>query len=135
MNNKERYLYGRSDKLKSREDIKLLFSNGYRFSHFPFRVFCIKNDDEGSLKTAVAVSSKVIKRAVHRNRIKRLMREAYRLQKNPLSAHLSELQKGMTLFILYNGKDIPDYNEVYEHIGKILLRLMKFSNENFKTLA
>ena len=77
----------------------------------------------------------MFKRAVDRNRIKRLMREAYRLQKNELSNHLLELHKGMTLFILYNGKELPEYKFVYEHIGKILIRLLKFSNENFKTLA
>lgn len=135
MKTNERYFYGKADKLKSREDIKKLFSDGYRFSHFPFRVFCIKNSEKGSLKTAIAVSSKNIRKSFQRNKIKRLMREAYRLQKNQLSKHLTETESGMNILVLYTGKDIPDYNMVFEHFGKIIQRLLKFSDENFKTLA
>ena len=63
------------------------------------------------------------------------MREAYRLQKNLLAKHLADTGSGMIIVLLYTGKDIPDYNLVYEHFGKIIQRLLKFSNENFKTLA
>lgn len=58
------------------------------------------------------------------------MREAYRLQKNSLREHLVQTEKTMAVFFLYQGKELPDYAEVYGKIGMALKRLIKFSHEN-----
>lgn len=58
------------------------------------------------------------------------MREAYRLQKNILQDHLTEKQLQLSVFILYVGNEIPEYEIVFEKMGTILKRLIKFSNEN-----
>ena len=57
------------------------------------------------------------------------MREAYRLQKEPLKNHLQQKEQKLSVFILYVGKEIPEYNVVFEKTGTILTRLIKFSDE------
>ncbi|MEO6669194.1 MAG: ribonuclease P protein component [Ferruginibacter sp.] len=130
-----RYFLRKEDKLKSRKTIELLFSRGNSFSNFPFKVIWLPENNEAVLQAAVGVSSKSFKKATDRNRIKRLMREAYRLQKKILQDHLSEKQNKLSVFILYVGKELPEYGIVFEKIGIILKRLIKFSDENTKKPA
>ncbi|MDB2471683.1 ribonuclease P protein component, partial [Flavobacteriaceae bacterium] len=72
------------EKLKSKAIIDALFTNGSSISCFPLRFVYLQKDfpENITLKCGVSVSKKKFKRAVDRNRIKRLMREAYRLNKN-----------------------------------------------------
>ena len=69
--------------------------------------------------------SRHFKRAVDRNRIKRLCREAYRLQKQPLYDHLTSKGLSLALFFIYTGKDLPDYQTVSGKIGVILQKLVR----------
>ena len=78
----------------------------------------------------VGVSSKNFKKAVDRNRIKRLAREAYRLQKNLLEDPLKENKKSLSLFFIYTQKELPDYKTVYDKTSLILNKLVKTINEN-----
>jgi ribonuclease P protein component len=81
------------------------------------------------LKFGVGVSTKNFKHAVDRNRIKRLTREAYRLQKMPLQELVEQKKIPFALFIIYTGKELPGYEVVSEKIAVILIRLIKTVNE------
>ncbi len=81
------------------------------------------------LQAAFSVSSKNFKKAVERNRIKRLMREAYRLQKNALQTELSAHQKSIVLFFIYTNKTMPDYKIIFEKTNIALMRLQKIITE------
>jgi len=131
LENKQRYTLGKEERLKSRKMIEQLFREGKAFSNFPFRVLWKFNDATTEpLQAGFAVSSKHFKKAVDRNRIKRLMREAYRLQKNELQVNLDRQQKHLAVFLLYVGNELPEYHLVFEKIGSILIRLNKISDEN-----
>jgi ribonuclease P protein component len=128
---KQRYTFKKDEKLKSRKTIEQLFKNGKSFSNFPFRVLWqFTEAAKTPIQTGFAVSSKHFKKAVDRNRIKRLMREAYRLQKNELQSLLTQQQKQLAVFIIYVGNEIPDYNFILKKTDDVLKRLIKLTNEN-----
>ena len=82
------------------------------------------------LQAGFTVSSKHFKKAVDRNRIKRLMRETYRLQKNALATSLDQKQKRMVVFFIYLGNELPEYENLLDRTGAVLKRLIKISNED-----
>ena len=77
------------------------------------------------MQAGFTVSARNFKKAVDRNRIKRLMREAYRLQKNPLREHLQESRKSIAVFFVYTGNELPQYDVVFEKINAALQKLEK----------
>ena len=106
----------------------MLFGKGNSFSNFPFKVIWLPENKNAVLQAAVGVSSRNFKKATDRNRIKRLMREAWRLQKNKLHDHLQEENEQLSVFILYVGKEIPEYEVVFEKVETIINRLIKFAD-------
>jgi ribonuclease P protein component len=129
LNTTQRYFYRKEDKLKSRKAIDALFGEGNSFSNFPLKVIWMPQNKMGALQAAVGVSSRNFKKAVDRNRIKRLMREAYRLQKQSLKESLLLNQQTMSVFFLYVGKELPEYDLIYEKMGNSIKRLIKLSHE------
>ena len=114
----------KTERLKSRKIINRLFREGKSFSHFPLRVSYLDNTgDAANLRVAFSVSNRNFKKAVDRNRIKRLMREAYRLQKNYLQAILAEKQKSISIFILYTDKKLPLFEDMMEKMNGALNQL------------
>ena len=130
MNTTQRYFYKKEDKLKSRKAIEELFAKGKNFSNFPLKVIWVPHNQIAVLQAGVGVSSRNFKKAVDRNRIKRLMREAYRLQKNMLKESLEKKQQKMSVFFLYLGKELPEYDLIYEKMGNSIKRLIKLTDEN-----
>jgi ribonuclease P protein component len=118
------FTIGKGERLKSRKQIELLFSEGKKFTLTPFRVYYLFNETANPpLQFGVGVSNKNFKKSVDRNRIKRLVKEAYRLQKIPLQQKLKEKKCQLNLFCIYTGKEIPGYKEVFEKMNKILEKL------------
>ena len=131
-----KYTLGKTERLKSRKTIEQLFANGKSFSLFPFKVVYQKLTDvdkqkttNGNLQVAFSVSKRNFKKATDRNRIKRLMREAYRLQKNELEKLLQQEKIQLSVFIIYTGNELPPYKTVTEKIAAMIKRLIKITNE------
>ncbi|MEQ1675739.1 MAG: ribonuclease P protein component [Chitinophagaceae bacterium] len=121
---KKTYTFGRAERLKSRKAIEYLFREGKRFTITPFRVHYCLMAGKGLL-TGTGASTRNFKKAVDRNRIKRLTKEAWRLQKNPLKEKLDQANRGLHLFLIYTGKELPDYKQVFESVKIIADKLYK----------
>lgn len=111
------------ERLKSRKQIQALFSGGRQFSHFPFRVYWLPENPQVILQAGVGVSNRLFGKAVDRNRIKRLMRESWRINKQPLWSHLHANQKRLSVFIIYTGNTVPAFEELSVKMKGLVSRL------------
>lgn len=117
-----RYTLGKTERLKSRKSIDRLFEKGQRFNTGPLRVYYLKAEPAG-LRAGVSVSSRNFSKATDRNRVKRLLRETYRLQKNLLAEALPA-QQGLDLFFVYTDKQLPEFAALKEQMGKALQKIL-----------
>lgn len=126
------FTLGRKERLKSRKAIEQLFSTGKSFVIPPFRIFYQDSNEKelASLQFGIGVSSRNFRKAVDRNRIKRLTRESWRLQKNQLRQLLQEKKKGMQVFMIYTGKEMPGFSLMQNKMLSIINNLVKQVNEN-----
>jgi ribonuclease P protein component len=131
---RKQYTLGKQERLKSRKTIDLLFKAGKSFSIFPLRVIYQLpkprlNTTGGKLQAGFTVGNKHFKKATDRNRIRRLMREAYRLQKNLLHAQLSENGEELNVFFVYTAKEKTTYETILAKMKLALDRLSKITGE------
>jgi ribonuclease P protein component len=118
------YSYHKTEKLKSRKRLNELFTKGRSFAVFPVKVFYVVDAAcENPVKAGVGVSARNFKKAVDRNRIKRLLRECYRLNKIALHETASKQEKSVSVFFLYIGKELPEYEMLFEKMKTALLKL------------
>ncbi len=122
--------YPSTEKLKSRKAMELLFSAGKSFSVFPLKVFYTIIPTDANIPTkvfvnaGVGVSARNFKKAVSRNRIKRLLREAYRTQKHALQIHVEEKNFHLSIFFLFIGKELVTQAEISSAMTKLMVKLM-----------
>ncbi|MDR1881233.1 MAG: ribonuclease P protein component [Prevotella sp.] len=123
----------KGERLCSTKSIDRLFSSGKSFIAYPLRIVYIKEDsiaDKPRISILVSVSKKKFKRAVKRNRIKRLIREAYRLNKSELSSLLGNKGKRLNIAFLYLKNELSDYAEIENAISKTMAILVRKVRED-----
>ncbi|MFH6767318.1 ribonuclease P protein component [Gaetbulibacter aquiaggeris] len=122
-----KFTFNKKEKLKSKKLIDTLFSEGQSLSAFPLRLVYISTpfDDGVLFKTGVSVSKKHFKRAVDRNRIKRLMREAFRLNK---AHYFDNISTPYAFMILYIGKEIPTLMQLENKMAQLFYKFSKVTS-------
>ncbi|UXX79764.1 ribonuclease P protein component [Reichenbachiella carrageenanivorans] len=115
--------FPKSERLSSKKIIDALFAKGASFYFYPFSVRFLLADEQASChQLMISVSKRNFKRAVDRNRIKRLMRESYRLHKYLLSDVLPE-GKFLVIAYIYTAKEIHPYSFVASKLVDSISRL------------
>ncbi|MDR1707768.1 MAG: ribonuclease P protein component [Prevotella sp.] len=116
--------FTKEEKLCSTKAIDTLFSVGESFVAYPLRVVYVIHDefefDRQNVSVMISVSKRKFKRAVKRNRVKRLIREAYRLNKQGLITLLNRQNKGMDIAFLYLKDELPEFAEIEKSILKAM---------------
>ncbi|NGM73365.1 ribonuclease P protein component [Sphingobacterium sp. SGL-16] len=120
--------FTKEERLCSRRKIDSLFHSGSSFIVYPFRVVYLVGALQPSstpVEVILSVSKRRFKRAHDRNRIKRLMREVYRLQKNEiLYEEVNKLSLHLDMAIQYVGKEELSYELLFVKMNKTLKQLV-----------
>lgn len=114
--------FSKNEKLCSTKTIDALFSSGSSFIAYPLRVvFSLAEEPDENNRLAsvlVSVPKRKFKRAVKRNRIKRLIREAYRLNKSNILDLLQQKTKRIDIAFLYLNDELPQYEDIEKAMRK-----------------
>jgi ribonuclease P protein component len=126
------FTYQKKDKLKSRKQTQNLFSNGKAIGVFPIKlIYTVEQvDTEGILQAGVGAPTRTFRKAVQRNRVKRLLREAYRLEKPTFLTQFSLEHKRINLFFLYGNAEIVTQAEIQDKVRSALALLAQKLNAN-----
>ena len=113
----------KAERLSSKVQIDKLLETGKSFHSGHFKIIW-QETSEGSVPAQIVISvpKRLFKKAVDRNRLKRLTREAYRKNKNILYENLNN--KKILLMLVYRAKKIVEYIEMEE---TIIIALKKLS--------
>lgn len=109
--------------MKSRKTIQRVFAEGKSVVANNIKAIWINDNPEATLQTGVTVSSRHFKKATDRNRIKRLIREAFRLQKHELESFLKHQQINMSVFLMFVGKDLPTQQQMHNAVSNLINKI------------
>jgi ribonuclease P protein component len=121
---KRKFSFKKEERLTSKKVIDKLFSEGDSFLSFPLKIVFYETSLPSKYPSQVAfsVGKRSFKLAVNRNKIKRKMRETYRLNKHQLYNVLGDKQ--VAVFFIFIGKEIPEYEQVNIAMEKGIKKLI-----------
>ena len=116
------HTFRKHERLNRKKVLEKMFAGGARsYSFFPLRmVYIFAPELEGAqVSVLVSVSKRHFKRAVKRNRVKRQIREAYRMNKELLPV----TEEGCDMLIIYMGKDVRQSEDIGNGVRELLSKL------------
>ena len=118
-----KHTLGKEERLKSKKLIERLYTERNSVKAFPLRMIFLQTEHTSNFPAQVGVSvpKRNFKLAVSRNRLKRLMRESYRLQKEIV---YDNLENPYIFMISYIGKEECTYDEMFLKMEKLLTRFV-----------
>jgi ribonuclease P protein component len=124
-----KFTYQKKDKLKSRKQMQFLFSKGTAIAMHPIRLLYTIEKEEagifsnGLLQAGVGAPSRQFRKAVQRNKVKRLLREGYRLEKPNFTNSISITNTRLNLFFLYVDAHVQTQQQIQATIKLLLQKL------------
>lgn len=115
------YRLQKNERLHSKKSIKELFDKGSSFFLYPFKVLHLTLDGTHAETNQVlfSVSKRKIKNAVHRNYLKRRVKEAYRLNKSLLASAVTKNK----IALIYVASDLEDFHTIQHKVQRILKKI------------
>jgi len=133
MNEGDCFKFTKEERVTGDKRIETLFAEGRSFMAYPFRVVFLETAHPLAMPLSILVSipKKRLKSAVHRNRMKRLAKEAYRLNKHLIEDALLRKEGHIDVAFIYVKDELSDFATVEKGIRKALKELMYYL-ENVK---
>lgn len=122
---------GKNYKLCSKVIIDDLFASGKTVKSYPLIAITktIEFNDNIPFKIVFSAPKRTFRKAVQRNRIKRICREAVRLNKSILESYLIENNKQLALFLVYSSKDELNSKQLEKKVIKLFNEIIKSLND------
>lgn len=122
---------GKRYSLKSKKTIDAIFASGERVKSYPFTAIIkvTSFDEDVPFKIVFSAPKRTFRLATKRNRIKRVMREAVRLQKSKLDDYLSEHKMQLAIFLVYSTNEELDHEILLKKTDKLIDKIIKNLDE------
>ena len=119
----------KSDRLKSNKSIEFLIRKGRILRYFPLKAHFIiaevkEPTTKSTIKAAFIVPKRLFKKAIDRNRLKRLMREAFRKNKDSISEYFVNFNKSVDIAFVFIGDQPCEYFVIEEQMKTIFGELI-----------
>jgi ribonuclease P protein component len=126
MNDEKRFRFTKEERVTGKRRIETLFIQGCSFTAYPFRVVYLERLRCQMIPTSILITvpKKRVRSAAHRNRMKRLTREAYRLNKHLLNPLPLREDRGIDVAFIYVKEGTTDYATVEKGMRKALVTLV-----------
>lgn len=124
--------FTKAERLSSKKEIAELFAKNTALTAYPFKMlFSERLPAEGSPAALLCVVPKRnIKNAVGRNRIKRLIREVWRVNKHELNQVLTKKNKQINVAVIFLARKQIDFKTADQKINLLLRRLKNTLEED-----
>ena len=124
--------FRKAEKLCNQKEIDRIFSEGKSLSVSPFRLLYVETEarEQPAVKVLIAVPKKKLRLAVQRNRMKRLIREAYRLSKHNLIDAVLQSGYHYDIAFIFTGNKCITQKETLTAINGLLDRLILTNEKN-----
>lgn len=120
--------FSKKERLKSRKVIQALFNKeGNSFAQYPLRLVWKSIEttpDSAPVQFGLSVPKRRFKKAVDRNKVKRKIREAYRLHKHLIYDSITD-DRQYAFMVLYVGQEIASYAEIEKAMQQMIRRFIK----------
>jgi ribonuclease P protein component len=135
----KQFTLGKNERLKSRKQIEKIFAEGKVLLVSPYRILYLLNNKSenyqivqsvNNVQFGVGVSAKNFMRAVDRNKMKRLTREAWRLQKNEFQQAAMQRNFQVNIFFVYVSKELTDFSTIKTKVRVALKKLLVLIEQN-----
>jgi ribonuclease P protein component len=119
--------FGKEYKLCSKKVMTSIFEDGKQEKVYPFllRYLAVDLKTNTRFQIVIAVPKRKFKRAVDRNRIKRLIREAVRKKKYIIEQSMTAEEPQLALFLIYTSNEEETYQRIINKIEALFLRLVE----------
>ena len=118
------YSFPKEAKLCGAQEIAAFYKSGKRFTSWPLRV-TFQEIPEEPTRVLVWAPKSLFKRAVKRNRLRRLMREAFRLNQDSLKPDNDSIKQNFLIAFNYIDKDEQSYSIIEKAVKKAMAKIKK----------